>query len=333
MGRKTVRLAIVLFLALMSAVYPADAAGERRLIPGGKLVGVAVNADGLIYIGASDLGADASPARLAGLKSGDIIRRINGEEFKGIGGFSSLIRAGKQNRLEVDRNGETLSFILTPGTDPRDGKTKIGAWVRENVAGVGTLTFIDPETGLYAALGHAISDPDAGVNVPVGEGTLFESDLTGVIKGRKGVPGELKGEFAEKNMPLGTITQNVSSGIMGTYVKGDLSGFMYPEGLWTADKSEIREGKAQILSTVDSEGIKAYDIEILKTDFSGSERNMLFRVTDEQLLDITGGIVQGMSGSPIIQDGKLVGAVTHVLVNDPTRGYGIFIENMPEAAG
>ena len=331
MGKIGKGLAFVLIMAALFMSFGATAQG-RMLIPGGQLVGVAVKTDGLVYVGASDLGSSPSPARLSGLKNGDVITKINGKPIKGVQSLTDNVLPGTENTLEVMRGGKPLSLRLTPATDPRDGKTKIGAWVRESVAGLGTLTYIDPQTGEFAALGHSISDPDANISVPIAGGQLLEAKFTGVIKGEKGAPGELSGAFLNGGAVLGEIKENAQSGIKGTFTKANLSDYVYSGPIETADKSEVKTGHAEILSTVTGTGVEVYGIDIIAVDDSENERNFLIQVTDQALLNQTGGIVQGMSGSPIIQNGKLIGAVTHVLVNDPTRGYGIFIENMLDAA-
>lgn len=332
MGKTCKRLAVFLIASVL--LWPASAVSEsRELIPGGQLVGVTVKTDGLVYVGASDLGSSPSPARLGGLKNGDVITKINGITIDDVRSLSENVRPGTTNTLEVMRGGETLSLNLTPATDPRDGKPKIGAWVRESVAGLGTLTYIDPQTGEFAALGHSISDPDAGIVVPITGGLLKNAQLIGIIKGEKGAPGELSGAFLNDGEVLGEITENASSGIKGTFTKMNLSDYLYSGPMETADIDQVKTGHAEIISTISETGPDVYGIDIISIDKGANDRNFLIKITDPALLNKTGGIVQGMSGSPIIQDGRLVGAVTHVLVNDPTRGYGIFIENMLDAAG
>ena len=228
-----------------------------------------------------------------------------------------------------------MNVDVTPAIDPRDGAYRLGVWVRSSTAGVGTLTYYDPVSGGYGALGHAITDVDTGVIFPVGAGAVYENEVVHVTRGEESAPGELTGEFFEKEIVLGEIEKNTGFGVFGKAPAQMAAGGLYPEGLPVARRSEVRTGSAQLLSCVEGGEVKAYDCEIERFySKSASEgRNMAVRITDPELLKKTGGIVQGMSGSPIIQDGKLVGAVTHVLVNDPTRGYGIFIENMLDAAG
>ena len=331
MIRKRKRFIIGAAAVIALLTYGSAEAESRRLIPGGRLVGVAVESRGLIYVGASDLGLTPSPARLSGLKSGDIIETVNGKPAQGTRAFIGMVTLGSPLALGVSRGDGHLSLTVTPGRDPRDGEYRIGAWVRDSAAGVGTLTYIDPKTGEFGALGHAIQDPDARVTIPLSEGVLYESGVNGVTRGQKGTPGALSGDFMARNRPVGTIDRNSEAGISGVYVASDAGSALFPDGLETAEPDEVREGPAQIISEIDENGPKLYSVRILRADSRADTRGLLIEVTDEELLSKTGGIVQGMSGSPIIQNGKLVGAVTHVLVDNPARGYGIFIQKMLDA--
>ena len=234
-------------------------------------------------------------------------------------------------KLGVRRGERELTFDVQPQRDERDGVYRIGAWVREGAAGIGTLTYVDPETGAYGALGHPINDSDSGVSIPVREGVLYEGELTGVVRGRRGVPGALEGEIVEQ-APLGTIEWNDDTGIGGVFVRAAAGSALFPDGIETESASRVKTGRGQLIATVDENGPKLYDIDILRVDANADTRTFQIRVTDEALLKITGGIVQGMSGSPVIQNGKLIGAVTHVLVDDPTRGFAVGIERMLETA-
>ena len=207
-----------------------------------------------------------------------------------------------------------------------DGKNKIGLWVRDSTAGIGTVTFIDPVTGIYGALGHPITDVDTGDIIKISKGNIVSSSIVNVKRGEKGNPGELKGVFINDDINLGSVEQNTKFGIFGKYSLENI----YTEKLKIALKDEIQEGPAQIISTVDNGEPKLYDvvIEKLLQQDNPSSKSMIIKVVDEDLLKKTGGIVQGMSGSPIIQNNKIVGAVTHVLVNKPDTGYGIYIEWM-----
>ncbi len=313
---------------------PVSVEEERILIPGGTPVGVAIRTEGVLVVGASDLGgATVSPAREAGLQPGDLICEVDGVPVEGSSHLSSLIAPGRPVILTIQRSGSAFSVPLSPVLDPRDGVYRLGAWVRDSTAGVGTLSFYDPATERFGALGHAITDVDTGQVLDVRNGEIVQSCIVEIRKGEIGEPGELVGQFGSASEALGQIEINGVCGIYGSAYQ-PIRNPLYPNGLPIAARDEIRTGPAQILTTLNDEGVRAYDCEITKIarQSSSLQRSMMLTVTDAELLSQTGGIVQGMSGSPIIQDGKLVGAVTHVLVNDPTRGYGIFIENMLDAA-
>ena len=306
-----------------------EVAEERRLIPGGQSVGIAIETQGLLVVGTSDLGQSASPARLAGLESGDVITGVDGNEVRTAQDLAELLRDGEAAEVTVLRDGEERTLTLIPATDPRDGRTRIGAWVRSSTAGVGTLTFVDPETGAFGALGHAISDVDTGVLLPVAEGGVYESEVVEVRRSERGAPGEIVGDFLTEEKQIGCVTRNCDYGVFGENYAGEKESALYPEGLPVGTRSQMHTGSAQILTTVD-DTVRAYDCEIERLESEGGAnlRSIVVHMTDPALLARTGGIVQGMSGSPIIQDGRLVGAVTHVFVNDPTRGYGVGIERM-----
>lgn len=306
---------------------------QRYLVPGGKSLGIAIETDGLVVVGTSDLGVDASPARLAGLESGDIITEANGVALRSADDLAQVLRAGEQASLQVVNDHKMRTVQLTPASDPRDGSPRIGAWVRSSTAGVGTLTYVDPLTGEFAALGHPIADIDTGILLPVAEGEIYNSRIAQINPSKRGQPGEIVGDFLGEESAIGSVHLNSDYGVFGDSYTGSLNELPYSKGLPVAERSQVRTGEAQLLTTLDDE-IRAYDCEIehIDSDDRHDTRSMVVRITDKELLSRTGGIVQGMSGSPIVQNGKLVGAVTHVLVNDPTRGYGIFIENMLEAA-
>lgn len=305
---------------------------ERRLVPGGQSVGVALNTAGVVVVGASDLGRTPSPARLAGLKSGDVIQSIDGEAITSAAQLSTCLTDGAAARLQVLRNGKRMECEITPAQDTRDGQWRLGAWVRDSTAGVGTLTFYDPETGGFGALGHAITDVDTGVVMPTGVGEVYANQVVQVTPSERGTPGELTGDFLSAAQRLGSVTKNTDYGLFGTLdVEADNP--LYPEGLPIGDARQIHTGSAQLLTTVEGDEVQTYDCEIVRvSEHPGKDaKDMTIRITDRSLLDRTGGIVQGMSGSPLIQDGRIIGAVTHVMVNDPTMGYGISIESMLNA--
>ena len=308
---------------------------EKRLIPGGQALGVAMRTEGVLIVGIGEAAEGVTPAKDAGLQAGDVIIAVGGEAVTTAESLTTLLNksGGKTVPIAYSRNGESRTCLLTPHLDEATGVVRLGAWVRDSTAGVGTLSFYDPDTGRYAALGHAITDGDTGAVLTVSEGQVLHADIVAVQKGQKGAPGELKGSFLRDAQRLGDIRRNSVLGIYGT-LDAPAANPLYPEGLPIGLRSGVHTGKATILSSVDGKGVREYAIEITRVNQQSAPapKSMVIRVTDERLLEATGGIVQGMSGSPIIQDGKLVGAVTHVLLNDPTRGYGIFMETMLNAA-
>ncbi len=306
-------------------------AERRTLVPVGKAVGIKLFSEGVMVVGLAESAAGGpSPAAQAGLTEGDRILAINGEEIRSTEHVQELLREfeGDKLTLSVFREDEDLELTLCP--EQGEGGCRMGAWIRDSMAGIGTMTYYDPLSGAFGALGHSINDVDTGLLMPLADGAVMRAEVTAVRRGAVSEPGELKGEF-DLSEDLGELYDNNECGVFGVLPTGE---FVRGEALPVARSYEIREGKAQILADVSGSEAKAYEVEITKIyPFSGNTRNMLVTVTDAELLAATGGIVQGMSGSPIIQDGKLVGAVTHVLLDDPARGYGIFIENMLEAAG
>lgn len=312
-------LAVLLWVLLCIPTWAADV-----LIPVGRAVGLELEAAGLAVAELDpELGGNA---RDAGLQEGDIIIKVDGQPVHGAASLQEALDRSKGGLvLTILRDGEEQNLTMTPVE--RDGQRRLGIYVREGIAGVGTVTYYDPESGTFGALGHGVSDPHGNL-LPLEAGTALEAEVISVKKGRIGAPGQLQGAF-QKDAVLGTLEKNTRCGVFGTAPAG-WSGIPLP----VAEADEIHTGPAVILSNVSGTEVREYSVEILKL-YPGEKacgRNLLLHVTDPELLEVTGGIVQGMSGSPILQDGRLVGAVTHVLVNDPTTGYGIFIENMLDAA-
>ncbi len=312
---------------------PCLATGQTRcLIPVGRTVGIKLFAHGVMVVGVSE-GAQGEqpPARLCGLKQGDIITCINGKTVNSIEEVEqALACTGGTLDISATRDGRELELSLEDVPCDAQGACKLGAWVRDSMAGIGTVTFYDPESGTFAALGHGINDVDTGLLMPLRAGSVMPSSVSGVVKGQRGTPGELHGSF-ELDRDVGVLCANTAWGIFGTGEADYFTG----KAVEVAAREELKTGAATILANVEGESVGEYQVEILRVyPAGGRERqSLLLRVTDPKLLEETGGIVQGMSGSPILQNGKLVGAVTHVLVNDPTRGYGICIEDMLDAAG
>ncbi|MBO5666014.1 MAG: SpoIVB peptidase, partial [Firmicutes bacterium] len=239
------------------------------------------------------------------------------------------MEAGKAVSVRVKRKGEVMTLQVAPVKAVEDGQWKLGIWVKEKTAGLGTVTYYEPETGNIGALGHGITDPTTGQVLKVERGQMMYSRVEAVRQGSSGKPGEIRGIFYEADTPMGTLLHNSEYGIFGT-TKTELTNPLFSQPLKVGYQSDISTGKAQILTTIDGNKIEAFDIEIDKINRQSKPdtKGMVIRVTDKRLLNKSGGIVQGMSGSPILQNGKIIGAVTHVLVNDPGRGYGIFIEWM-----
>ena len=309
---------------------------EKRLIPGGQALGVAMRTEGVLIVGIGEADEGISPAKIAGLQAGDVITAVGGETVTTAESLTALLNksGGKSVPIAYHRAGEKRTCLLTPHRDDATGAVRLGAWVRDSTAGVGTLSFYDPDTGRYAALGHAITDGDTGAVLTVSEGQVLRADIVAVQKGKKGAPGELKGSFLREAQRLGDIRRNSILGIYGTLDKAAANP-LYPQGLPIGLRSGVHTGPATILSSVDGTGIHEYTIEITRVNHQSAPapKSMVIRVTDGRLLEATGGIVQGMSGSPIIQDGRLIGAVTHVFVSDPTQGYGLYVDWMLQETG
>lgn len=307
---------------------------DIELYAGGNSVGVRVSTDGVLAVGYSDLTTGAgeveSPAQNGGIQIGDRLISVNGNKIKNSKDLSKKINESKSENVEIliERNGEEITKNINLSKNA-DGDYKIGLWVRDSTAGVGTLTFYDKESGKYGAIGHPITDSETEKILSIKNGDLLNSSIISIKKGVKGNPGELRGIFSSDKKPIGNVTGNTQCGIFGSMNTENLKNInnkTYKVG-W---RDEIQPGPAQIITTIDEEGPKLYDIEIVKLakQDSISTKSMVIKITDERLLEKTGGVVQGMSGSPIIQNDKIIGAVTHVLVNKPEVGYGIYIEWM-----
>lgn len=302
---------------------------ELEVIPGGDVIGLQIQTDGILVLGTGAVtlkdGSNVEPAKGL-LRSGDYIVGINGK--MGATRETLLDSIGVEPlELTVERNGELIRVEIQPVQD-YSGKYKLGAWIRTDAQGIGTITYVT-SNGKFGALGHGITDVDTGLLMEIDSGKLYDAEVLSVVKGKNGTPGELIGIIRQSGISqIGQISENCSRGIYGQMKLGMVED---EEAVPIALKQDIELGAASILCQVDSE-VKEYEIEIERIELGRTNDNkgLVIRITDKELLKKTGGIVQGMSGSPIMQNGKLIGAVTHVLVNDPTRGYGIFIENMLE---
>lgn len=306
---------------------------KQEVLVSGSPVGIYMETKGVLVIDSGEItdreGIRRTPAEHI-IQSGDYICEIDGKVLTGKRQLMQLVREnqGEPMELQVIRHQETIKLEMTP-VETEDGSYKLGIWVRDNIQGIGTLTYVEPN-GTFGALGHGISDADTGERLEISDGDLYRADILSIRKGTAGTPGELRGviNYREENR-IGTICGNSQYGIRGQMEPGKYTESMkkIPTGL----KQEIQTGKAEIRCDI-GDGIREYQCEILEIDSNARDTNKCFvlRITDDDLLSRTGGIVQGMSGSPVLQNGKLIGAITHVFVNDPTKGYGIFIENMME---
>ncbi|WP_294470139.1 SpoIVB peptidase [uncultured Ruminococcus sp.] len=310
-------------------VKNVTATSEPRpmLVPCGETFGIKLLTDGVIVTELTSVGGRC-PARECGIRKGDIIISVNGADIRSNRDVSEAVRAGRDSGCEVRlrRGGEDMTVTLVPTYC--EGSYKAGMWVRDSSAGIGTLTFYDADTGVFGGLGHPVCDSDTKEILPLSEGAVGDIEITGLVPSAEGCPGQLTGEFSGDEV-LGEITLNCREGLFGTLQSCPDEKEALPLGF----KQETERGAAQIYSSIDGEKPVAYDVEIEHIDLSeNAEHDMVVHITDPRLLKEAGGIVQGMSGSPVIQNGRLVGAVTHVFIDDPTRGYGIFAEDMAEKA-
>ncbi len=301
---------------------------QKSVVCGGELFGLRMDTGGLLVTGLEHIPSEegnVSPGEAAGLQKGDLLLRANGMELKSAASFSKILAKNGASKLRLDlkRGEEAVTCFLTPVREKEGETWRAGLWVRDGAAGIGTLTFIDPETGLFGGLGHAVCDRETGLPFPLSSGTICRAEIERVLKGSKEEPGEIRGTLSGDR--IGLLLANTPCGVYGKMDRPEKnSKEVIPIGL----KDTVTKGKATLVSAVSGKK-ETYDIEI--EEIIGKDRetkNFILRITDPRLLELTGGIVQGMSGSPILQNGHLVGACTHVLVGDPARGYGIFIENM-----
>lgn len=336
---------------LQSYAAPLDIPPDRavqgesrnlRVIPGGQTIGVKVKSAGVLVVGHHLIEVSQesklSPGENSGLQPGDLMISINGEKLDEVSKVAKLVeRAGEANEsltIVFKRAGKEHTAKLKPAYDRNDKVWRLGLYIRDSAAGVGTLTFYAPEQGVYGALGHVITDMNTGTPIVVGSGHIVQSSVTSISKSQDGDPGEKRAQFLKESQVLGNVESNTDFGIFGKMTRNpDHS--LYQEPIPVAMSHEVKEGPAQILTVVDGQQVERFNVEIIHVAHQDTPatKGMVLRITDPRLIDKTGGIVQGMSGSPIVQDGRLVGAVTHVFVNDPKSGYGCFIEWMLKDSG
>ncbi|MFL6559218.1 MAG: SpoIVB peptidase, partial [Bacillus sp. (in: firmicutes)] len=314
---------------------------DFRVIPGGQSIGVKLNTVGVLVVGhhlINTISGKKSPGEIAGIKIGDIITEINGNKIEKMSDVAPFVQTagqeGKPLDMVISRESGKFTTQLTPLKDKGENIYKLGLYIRDSAAGIGTMTFVHPQSKKYGALGHVISDMDTKQPIVVEDGQIVRSTVTSIEKGSNGDPGEKLARFSSDREIVGNIQKNSPFGIFGEMVKELKNGVM-DKPLPIALSHQVKEGPAKILTVVNDDQVEEFDIEIVSTipQKFPATKGMVIKVTDPKLLKKTGGIVQGMSGSPIIQDGKLIGAVTHVFVNDPTSGYGVHIEWMLNEAG
>ncbi|MBR7132495.1 MAG: SpoIVB peptidase [Clostridia bacterium] len=326
-------VSLKMFGVIPISTVSVEVVDELHVAVLGNLFGMKLYTEGVLVVETTEVETEkgnVKPAEKAGIKTGDYILSVDGEEITTNEDLSRAVEKsnGEKMQLVILRKGKKIHIGVKAALSADTGNYKIGLWVRDSSAGIGTLTFYSPATGVVCGLGHGICDEDTGTLLQLDSGELVSAEILTVEKGCAGSPGQLKGKFRFET--IGEIDLNCECGVYSA-----LTGKIDTSSLTEiALKQEVTEGRAQILCTVEGDTPKLYDctVELRASAFLSSTQNMMVTVTDSELLSATGGIVQGMSGSPVVQNGKLVGAITHVLVDDPTRGYAIFAENMLETA-
>ncbi|QHS24491.1 SpoIVB peptidase [Virgibacillus sp. MSP4-1] len=310
-----------------------------KVVPGGQSIGVRLHTLGVLVVGHHLIQTEqgkVSPGEESGIKVGDILLEINGKELKKVEQVASILedKEGNELKVKVKRNEKTFTTTLSPQYDQQDDKYRLGLYIRDSAAGIGTMTFYHPDTKRYGALGHVISDMDTRKPIEIHDGKLVKSNVTSIDKGKNGMPGEKNAEFSVEDESIGNITRNSPFGIFGK-LHENVQNHVMDQPMPIALSNQVKEGPAQILTVLEGQKVEKFDVEIVSStpQKHPSTKGMIIKITDDRLLEETGGIVQGMSGSPIIQDGKMVGAITHVFVNDSTSGYGVHIEWMLQEAG
>lgn len=316
-----------LFNALPMKRIPAYIGERAEVVPGGDPVGISIYTDGVLVVGTggfvSSDGRRVSPASDAGLQAGDVIFSVNGSPVASSDELEAAFESGgNEAAVEAERGGKRFTVTVKPAKD-EGGSVRIGAWVRDSTVGVGTLSFCDPDTGLIAALGHPVIDADTGAMISVSDGKLVAASILGVTKGRQGVPGELHGTFDSSSAEYGIVSANTELGVFGSASQS--CPLLCGDEIPVAFPDEVHTGEAMILSSA-SGIVEEYSCRIVKTGRQNAPapKGIVVEITDRRLIELTGGIVQGMSGSPILQDGRIVGAVTHVFINDPLKGFGAY---------
>lgn len=304
---------------------------EQKVFVSGEVFGIKIYTNGVIVVGTQNIETKLSksnPAKNAGIEIGDIIISINNTKVFTSDDVKALLNDnnGKSYKIKVKRGDRYKEFTLSPAYSTKEGCYKAGLWVRDSSAGIGTITFYNNTSKTFAALGHQVNDVDTNEMIPILKGSAVKASVTGITKGNTTTPGSLECDFSSNK--IGEISKNTTNGIYGKYDKINEGAKLFP----IASLQEIKKGNAQIISTIDGAKPKAYDVEITHITYreNSTQKNIILRITDPELINQTGGIVQGMSGSPVIQNGKLVGALTHVIISNSKKGYAIFAQTMYE---
>lgn len=305
---------------------------KRYVIPGGQTIGVELKTKGILVVGLADVvnnnKISISPAKDAGMHIGDKIISVDNNPVSKTTDFISYVKSKgiKEYNIEVERNGDRIQLLMTPVKRYEANDIIFGFWARDNIAGIGTITYIDPETRAYSAVAHGITDTDTKKLIDIDYGLISKANITNIKSGKRGEPGEIVGYILKDENRLGTVRKNTPFGVVGEIDEKSMAYFS-TSLIEIGNKDEVQVGPAKILACLDHE-IKEYDIEIIKTYYQSkaTDKSFIIRIVDKELLTLTNGIIQGMSGCPIIQNGKLIGAVTHVFMNDPSKGYGIYAQ-------
>lgn len=330
--KKTAKMWLKLFGIIPIKQIEVEITKGEEVYVGGIPLGFSIKTDGLLILGNNNIideFGNKTKTTIEGIQDGDIIKKINGNTIYDFADVSDAVNQTENSlTLTVSRNGKELEFDVVPQFDIESGEKKIGLWVKNDANGIGTLTFVKIEDNRFGALGHAITDYETGTQIPVQSGRIYKCNQVGLTKAQKNTPGELRCIFLQGINQKGTIDKNSKFGVFG-HVDELSSVVDFNRTAQIGSRLGVRVGKASIISSVS--GVREeYSIEIIKTSYQpeNDDKSFVFRVTDPRLLKLTGGILQGMSGSPILQNGKLIGAITHVFVSDPTKGYGIYADWM-----
>lgn len=317
------KLCLILLLLTIYIMPFSVYAYSKSVIPGGENIGIELNSKGVLVVGFYKV-LNTSPGVDAGLKVGDIITRVDDTAIDRIADLSDVVKDKTDLKITYMRNGKTNTTKLSLIKD-KDNITKTGLYVKDSIVGIGTLTFIDPATRMYGALGHEIIEKNTGQKFEIKDGKIYSSSVIGIDKSTRKSPGEKNAKYDQYDV-YGNISKNEINGIYGKYTK-DIAGKKVVD---IVEDDDVKLGDAKIRTVIDGSSVEEFNINIERVFMNNSTKNILFKITDDKLLDKTNGIVQGMSGSPIMQNDKIVGAVTHVVVDNPIKGYGIFITNMLE---